>query len=360
MSKVVQISILGRISGNVNADEVIGTRITLKRMYSSGGEVLPFVSARAVKYAIRQALKEKGFDIDPFIENPQATEALRLRDSGDPVKYVDNDLFGYMVTRGRGEIARRRQAPIALSYFKALKDTPIKAEFAARFPREAKGEKNPVPFEVEVAEFIGRLNCIIYENVGIFKEDEIEDEKEKEVMEKIKKYLDGKMLEKKEVKIKVNENEITKNIYLLPSNERERRLKAFSETLLTPSYVLPRRTNSLNIPEYFAALIALSKEGPLPIFQYLDYDFGNGKVDTEKLKMLIEREEIRTKLDNNNVKFLLVDYLNIIKTEELQIAKEKTEGQQKTEIVKVSVSKAIDEIAHFIMTGEFLSSEEQE
>ena len=170
VSKVVQISILGKVSGNVNADEVIGTRVTLKKMYSSSGEVLPFVSARAVKYAIRQALKERGFEIDPFVENPQAEEALRLSDTGDPIKFVDNDLFGYMVTRGRGEVARRRQAPIAFSYFKALKDTPTKAEFGARFPRKGKEEENPVPFEVEVAEFIGKVNCIIYENVGKFDE----------------------------------------------------------------------------------------------------------------------------------------------------------------------------------------------
>jgi CRISPR-associated protein Cst2 len=158
MSKVVEISILGKISGNVNADEVIGTRITLKKMYSSGGEVLPFVSARAVKYAIRQALKEKGFEIDPLQENPKAEESLRLADTGNPIEFIDNDLFGYMVTKGRNEVARKRQAPVAFSYFKALKDTPIKAEFAARFPRKEEKEKNPVPFEVEVAEFIGKLN----------------------------------------------------------------------------------------------------------------------------------------------------------------------------------------------------------
>ncbi|MBS7627098.1 type I-B CRISPR-associated protein Cas7/Cst2/DevR, partial [Candidatus Bathyarchaeota archaeon] len=91
MSRVVQISILGKISGNVNADGVIGNRITLKKMYSSEGEVLPFVSARAVKYAIRQAFRERGFPIDPFYEDPNATEALRLRDSGLPDQYVDND-----------------------------------------------------------------------------------------------------------------------------------------------------------------------------------------------------------------------------------------------------------------------------
>ncbi|MCL6579705.1 MAG: hypothetical protein K6T73_10070, partial [Candidatus Bathyarchaeota archaeon] len=84
--RVVQVSILARIYGNVNADEVIGTRVTLKKMYSTTGEVLPFVSSRAIKYSIRQALKERGYEIDPFKENPQAVESLRLTDSGRPDK----------------------------------------------------------------------------------------------------------------------------------------------------------------------------------------------------------------------------------------------------------------------------------
>ena len=62
VGKVIQISVLTRIEGNVNADEVIGTRITIKKMYSPIGEVLPFVSARAIKYSIRQALKERGYE----------------------------------------------------------------------------------------------------------------------------------------------------------------------------------------------------------------------------------------------------------------------------------------------------------
>ncbi|MEM3382015.1 MAG: type I-B CRISPR-associated protein Cas7/Cst2/DevR [Candidatus Bathyarchaeia archaeon] len=228
MSKVVQISILGRISGNVNADGVIGNRITLKRMYSSDGEVLPFVSARAVKYAIRQAFKERGFDVDPFYEDPTATEALRLRDSGRPDKYIDNDLFGYMLTVGRNGETFRRYAPVALSYFKALKDTAIKSEFAARFPRpcdDSEKESNPVPFEVEVADFIGRLSAIIYDYVGDFT-------KSTRLVEDV-------------------------NVRELERDERIKRLSAFLEILLTPSYVLPRRTNSLNIPEYYAALYLL-------------------------------------------------------------------------------------------------------
>ena len=161
MSKIIQISILGKVSGNVNADEVIGNRITLKKMYSSSGEVLPFVSARAIKYAIRQEFKERGYAIDPFEENKEATEQLRLSDSADPNKFIDNDLFGFMVTTSKSQNqkgkAYKRHAPIAVSYFKALKDTPITSEFAARFPRSSEKGSDPVPFEVEVAEFIGRL-----------------------------------------------------------------------------------------------------------------------------------------------------------------------------------------------------------
>lgn len=314
MTKVVQISILGKISGNVNADEVIGTRVTLKKMYSSNGDVLPFVSARAVKYAIRQALKERGFEVDPFTVETAGREELRLPDSARPNKYVDNDLFGYMKTIG-GERALKRQSPIALSYFKALRDTPIKAEFGARFSRPWGKEENPAPFEVEVAEFIGRLNCIMYNYIGNFILD-------RKIAESIGNNKDAKKF-LEEVPDKVSDE------------ERKERIKAFSEILLTPSYVLPRRTNSLNIPEYIAAIVVLSKEGPLPVFQYLDYDFENNKVNVEKLKELIEREEIKEKIENGSVKVLLIDYVNKI-SEVLE------------KIDKVYVSEAVSEIINFL------------
>jgi len=293
---VVQVSVLAKISGNVNADEVVGTRITLKKMYSSSGEVLPFVSARAIKHAIRDAFKERGFDIDPFVEDPEAAETLRLRDTGNPEKFVDNDLFGYMVTTGRGEPARRRQAPIALSYLKALRDTPIKAEFAARFPREGEKEKNPVPFEIEVAEIVGKLNCLIYDNIGKFSAEELVEKEGKE----------------------------------LGKDEREKRLRAFLEIFLAPSYVLPKRTNSLNIPEYIVALIALSKT-PAPIYQYLDFDFSKSMPDVDKLEKLITREDIKRIV----YKYLIIDYIgNLPEIKGLE---------------KISVADAISEIIKFIL-----------
>jgi CRISPR-associated protein Cst2 len=286
MSKVVQVSILGKISGNVNADETIGNRATIKKMYSSDGEVFPFVSARAIKFAIRQAFKEnfKDFKIDPFREDPKATQQLRLMDSGDPFQFIDNDLFGYMMTKGRtqgqpGE-AYKRYSPVAISYFKALRDTPIKSEFAARFPRDSeKGKSDPVPFEVEVADFIGKLNILIYDYVGNFTKS-----------------------------TKLNQEISRKHKELqLTRDEKYKRLSAFLEIILTPSYVLPRRTNSLNIPEYYCALICFSEKGPLPIYQYLEYfkvDKKSVLIDITQLNKLVSRKEIM----NKDVKFFLIDY----------------------------------------------------
>jgi len=268
---VIQISILGRIFGNVNADEVIGQRITLKSMYSSDGETHPFVSPRAVKYCIRQAFRERGYEVDNF-----ELAGDRLIDSGDPVKYVDNDLFGFMkAPRGTREIAQRRQAPIAISYFKALRDTPVRSELGLRAPRD-KG--NPLPFEIEVAEFIGRINCLIYDYIGVYTG---------------------------------TEGKVKQGEPFIENEERRKRLRAFLEIFMTPTYVLPRRTNSLNVPEYIVGLVVLSKTGPLPVYQYLDYVIeGNVPiVDLSKIKLLESREDLR------HARKVLVDYENAVPEE---------------------------------------------
>jgi CRISPR-associated autoregulator DevR family len=283
-------------------------------MYSSDGEVLPFVSARAIKYAIRQAFQERGFKVDPLYEDPQASEQLRLSDSGRPDDYIDNDLFGYMLTVGGKEIrgrSYRRHSPIAISYFKALRDTPIKSEFAARFPRGGEKESNPVPFEVEIAEFIGRLNVIIYDYVGDFTK--------------------STTLIKE---VKVNK---------LPNQERRERLSAFLEILLTPSYVLPRRTNSLNIPEYYVTLVCISDAGPLPIYQYLNY-FSSEEgisIDTDQLNLMFSRDDIKRKVDDGHTKFYLIDYSNSLH-----------KGKEKIPIgilEKTSIGTVINKICDFLL-----------
>ncbi|MCM8787732.1 MAG: type I-B CRISPR-associated protein Cas7/Cst2/DevR, partial [Candidatus Omnitrophica bacterium] len=280
------------ISGNVNADESIGTRITVKKMYNSEGNVLPFVSARAIKYAIRQTLEARGYKIDPFIK-----EGQQLNDSGNPKEYIDNDLFGYMSTQRGGKKGEgksfSRQAPIALSYLKALYDTPVSTEFAARFPRD-KNQKNPVPFEIEVVEFIGRLNSIIYDYIG--KSEETEEQS-----------------------------------FILDENERKKRLKDFLEIFLSPTYVLPRRTNSLNIPEYLWGMIVLSLNGPKPIYQYLDY-----KMEGKEIKLNEDKLKYLKSILGESDKFFLVNY-----------GTNTPSGEFLKETKTVKVKEAVEEICNF-------------
>lgn len=301
--RVAQISILARVYGNVNADEVIGQRITIKKMYSSEGEVYPFISPRAIKRCIRDALATRGCPIDPF-----SLERKRLVDIGDPKKYVDDDLFGFMrAPRGERAVASRRQGPVAISYFKALKDTPIKSELGLRAPRPEKDleeikekEKALLPFEIEVADFIGRLNVLIYDYIG--------------------KYVG------------TEGGEAQPGKEFIKLKEREKRLKDFLEILLTPAYVLPKRTNSLNVPEYFASLVSLSNN-PYPIYQYLDYvldEEGKLKVDLEKLKVLLSREEIA-----KNTKIFLIDYSKAVPKD--------------CPLTVQALDKAIDQIVHHII-----------
>ncbi|ACS90539.1 type I-B CRISPR-associated protein Cas7/Cst2/DevR [Thermococcus sibiricus] len=230
MRKIV-IGLLTRVSGNVNANEVDGDRIRIKKLVSTSGEVYPFVSARAVKRGIREKLTERGFEVDPF----RIGEGNKLADSGDPIKYVDNDLFGYLYIKGNEQ--KPRQAPVSLSPIIAVEHTPIQIDFGGRFPREM-GSTNPTPFETEVADFIGLMKIVITERVGIFSENEKTDQ--------VKKWDEY-----------AKEGKITKQgtTYILPEKERIRRVSALLEILLNEGWAYPRRTNYFAMAEHISTII---------------------------------------------------------------------------------------------------------
>lgn len=300
--KCIQISILGRIYGNVNADEAIGTRTTIKKMYDSEGNIYPFVSARAIKFAIRQKLKEKFGEeaIDPL-----KNQSEQWLDSGEPWKYVDNDLFGYLVPTGGKNFGKRRSAPVSISYFKAIKNTPVNTDFGIRAPRS---EGNPNIFEVEVADIIGKLNVLINEYIG-----------------KPSPY-DNEKWEKE-----------------LPSEERKKRLKTLLEILLIDRFVLPRKTNSLNIPEYYYALISFS-ENPLPIYQYLDFDVIENnipKIDLKKLNTLLS---LVSNLDKKPILYI-IDYTGSLQENEITLNNCKIQVKKPSEL-----SKLIEELANNLIS----------
>ncbi len=246
MRKIV-IGILTHISGNVNANEVEGDRIRIKKLVSSSGETYPFVSARAVKRGIREKLKEFGFEVDPF----RIGEGNKLADSGDPIKYVDNDLFGYLYIKGNQQKARI--SPISMSPIVAVEHTPIQIDFGGRFPREL-DEANPTPFEIEVADFIGLMKVVITERCGMFTESEKTDQ-----LKKWEEYVKDGKIEKIE------------NGYKLNKDERINRVRAILEILLNEGWAYPRRANFFAMAEHVSAIVYCG-EKLYPIWKNVDIE----------------------------------------------------------------------------------------
>lgn len=237
-------SLILKVSGNVNADMGLGTRIPLKKIITWDQQVKPFVSARCVKRCIRERLSEKGFEVDP-LQLVGEREARQLGDIGNPIKYVDDDLFGFLLPQ---EMPIRRSGPVKVSHLISLHHAEIRVEFAARFPREFLEEyqkEYPAPFEIELAEWLGRLNVIISDRIGRFSKDELTEEAIKE--------LGG---------------------LSLPSEERKRRLKGLLEVLFWEGWEFPRGGQNPCVPEYYYGIIALTDRF-VPIFGYLDVDEEN-------------------------------------------------------------------------------------
>ena len=326
--KRVLISILARVKGNVNANGTIAALTEIKKFFTTDGETRVYVSGRCVKYCIKQRLSEKEFELSP-LERPRRVVISK----GNPVLYIDDDLFGFMMAEIPGEAARRRFAPIKTDGIVALKHCEITRDFGGRFDPTEK--EMPSPFEVEVADFIGQNNWILTENIGRFEEKEIT----KDII--------------KESPVKLEErDENGKKFYYLPSEvsddankkyERKSRLRAFLEVLLKERYTFPRSATNLHQPHYYYAVI-LPTERLLPLFAHIDYEIKNGKVvlNLDKMEdlgsLLMDGEKV-TIIDfehalDEEVKLRIENYIKRIKKLENEIKStddEKLKGKMKEE-----------------------------
>ena len=293
--KRVLISIMARVKGNVNANGTVAAITEIKKFFTTDGETRVYVSGRCVKYCIKQRLSEKGFELSP-LERPRRVVISK----GNPVLYIDDDLFGFMIAEVPGEAARRRFAPIKTDGIVALKHCEITRDFGGRFDPTEK--EMPSPFEVEVADFIGQNNWILTENIGRFEDKEITDE----------------IIHKSPVKLEEKEED-GKKFYYLPTEVddvnrkygRKDRLRAFLEVLLKERYTFPRSATGLHQPEYYYAVI-LPTERLLPLFAHIDYEIKSGKVvlnleKIENLGGLLNRE--------NREKITIIDFEGVLEEE---------------------------------------------
>ncbi len=360
----VLISILARVKGNVNANGTVGALTEIKKFFTTDGETRVYVSGRCVKYCIKQRLSEKGFKLSP-LERPRRVVISK----GNPILYIDDDSFGFMMAEVPGEAARKRFAPIKTDGIVALKHCEITRDFGGRF--DPTGVQDPSPFEVEVADFIGQNNWILTENIGKFEENEITNE----------------IIQNSPIELEEKE-ENGKKFYCLPlelSDEtkktygRKNRLRAFLEVLLKERYVFPRSATNLHQPHYYYAVILLT-ERLLPLFAHIDYEVKNGKVmlnldkiedlgsllmEGEKI-MIVDfehalNEEVKLRIENYIKKIKeLEDKLKNVSDEELKekLEKEKQELEHKIKTLEVieivnsyKIDNVIDELTEYLVSA---------
>lgn len=250
-NKFIQFAIICEIEGNVNADERIGQRITIKKFVSKEG-IYPYVSARAIKKGIKEALSLTEENVDPYNISFGDQEG----DSGDFINYIDQDIFGYMLPT---DPPIRRKSPIEISYLVSIHPVPIIPEFGGRFPKFG----NPVPFEIEQAKFVGKFYGNIYNYIGVFHESEIKEEI-------LKKLENGEY--NNEIDQKENREEGIGRYFVLKKDKRVDRLKKVLEILLLGKFRLPRSTNQLNQGFYRYVVLLFSKSlKPLPTYVTIKY-----------------------------------------------------------------------------------------
>jgi CRISPR-associated protein Cst2 len=118
--------------GSINGSWTEGNVSTVKKITLPNGNLLPYVSGQSVKYQIRKAWREMGLEA-VLSEVKQAEKAAGVNfTAGEPDKYLDDDLLGFMIAstgenRRRTAVART-SAAIGMFPYKGDRDLGTKSK----------------------------------------------------------------------------------------------------------------------------------------------------------------------------------------------------------------------------------------
>lgn len=196
MSKAIEVVFLSNIEGaNLNAAGTEGVISVLKKVSDVDGQDYIRVSGQSMKYHIRNIWREEGLPVSEIRARAEKGEKI-IVSSGDPVKYIDDDLFGYMLAGVSGEKNRKRTAAVRMNGMISLFPYRGDRDFGVRYdPHDPMGKHNL--YEVELSSNLMRGNCFIeLDRVGKFDRWELgkeeEYEKSKEEKEKtVKAFFDA-------------------------------------------------------------------------------------------------------------------------------------------------------------------------
>lgn len=163
------------------SDKEVDNINPLKKITMKNGEELPYVSSQAVRRALRDKLEELGSDISPV--GKSSTDKGAPKTEMNPIKYIDDDLFGYMDAskgkdgaKGTSDI---RTSPIRVESLLALATYKGDLDYATNFMGK-KIELDANIFETEIHSGVYR-GTILIELDRIGKETVLKDKKTREL-----------------------------------------------------------------------------------------------------------------------------------------------------------------------------------
>ena len=202
MNKGIEIVSLTKIEGaNLNSDGTEGVIVVLKKVRDPVDmKEYVRVSGQSVKYHLKEILREKE-GVEKLsklskITGERGAAGKVIVSEGNPVKFMDDDLFGYM----RTDKKKRRTAPVRTNGMISIFPYQEDRDFGVRYDSpEVEGYNPKSPehniHETEIATNIMRGNFFVEtDRVGVFTDEEIEEAmalSNEEREERIKSLLDA-------------------------------------------------------------------------------------------------------------------------------------------------------------------------
>jgi len=169
--------------GSINGSWTEGNVSTVKKITLPNGLQIPYVSGQSMKYQIRKSWKEMG--LSNILSDVKSAEKKAGVDftAGEPDKYLDDDLLGYMIASSgenrRRTAAVRTSAAIGIFPFRNDRDLGTKSKEMTGGDASAGGNI----FETEIYYNYFRVNFLVeLDRIGIYKDFELsKDVKSKDV-----------------------------------------------------------------------------------------------------------------------------------------------------------------------------------
>jgi CRISPR-associated protein Cst2 len=160
--------------GSINGSWTEGNVSTVKKITKPDGTQLPYISGQNIKYQIRKAWKEMRLsNMLSEVKIAEKKEGVNFT-AGEPDKYLDDDLLGYMIA-SKGE-NRRRTAPVRTSAAIGIFPFRNDRDLGTKSKEEKGGDVSAGGniFETEIYYNFFKINFLIeLDRIGVFQDFEL-------------------------------------------------------------------------------------------------------------------------------------------------------------------------------------------